>query len=155
MIKNTLFENVYEDKHQIAVVSIRQVKESDYFYEIKEPNDVYDCVTDFLKNKDREYFICLSLDKKGHVNNIAIVSIGSLWNAVVSPREVFKTAILSNAASIIIAHNHPTGDTTPSKEDKKITEMLAQAGEIMGIEVLDHVIIGDGNYLSFKAKGLI
>ncbi|KUG03138.1 dna repair protein radc [hydrocarbon metagenome] len=155
MTEGTLFENVGDYKQKISIVSIIQIKEGDFCYSVKEPDDVCKLLTEFLENKDREYFVCLSLDSKGKVNNISTISIGSLWNAVVTPREVFKTAILSNAAQIIVAHNHPSGDITPSVEDKAVTESLHQAGKILGIEVLDHVVVGDGTYFSFKAHEMI
>jgi DNA repair protein RadC len=84
-----------------------------------------------------------------------IVSIGSLNQSIVHPRSVFMTACLSSAAAIICVHNHPTGDPTPSSEDITITRRLKEAGEIMGIKVLDHIIIGDGEYLSFVERGLL
>jgi len=155
MAEGILLENAGDYKQKISIVSIVQVKEGDFCYSVKSPDDVYKLLTEFLENKDREYFVCLSLNRKGKVNNISTVSIGSLGNTIVLPREVFKTAILSNAASIIIAHNHPSGDITPSAEDKSVTKDLHQAGEILGIEVLDHVVVGDGEYFSFKAHGLI
>jgi DNA repair protein RadC len=84
-----------------------------------------------------------------------LVSIGPLNQSIVHPREVFKTACLSNAAAIILIHQHPTGDPSPSQEDLSITRRLKEAGEIMGIKVLDHIIIGDGQYLSFVERGLL
>ncbi len=151
----SLFENC-EYTQEIAIVSIRQVKEGSLSYgEIHGPDDICKLLENYLENKDREHFVCLSLSRKGQINNITTVSIGTLYSAAVSPREAFKTAIISNAASIIVAHNHPTGDITPSKEDKAITEQLVKAGEILGIEVLDHVIVGDGSYFSFRGHGLM
>jgi DNA repair protein RadC len=83
------------------------------------------------------------------------VSIGGLHSSIVHPREVFKTAVKRSAASIILAHNHPSGDPTPSQEDISITRRLIEAAKIIGIELLDHVIIGDSTYCSLKEKGLI
>lgn len=160
MIEGYLFgkelEERREQKVNIPIVSIKQVKESSFTYRAaRSPNDVYQVVTEFLQEKDREYFICLTLNKKGEINNISVVSIGSLYSAIVSPREVFKTAIMSNAASLIIAHNHPSGNTTPSTEDKELTQRLVEAGEIIGIKIVDHIIVGDNTYLSFQEKGLM
>ena len=84
-----------------------------------------------------------------------LVSIGSLNQSIVHPREVFKTALLSSAAAIILVHQHPTGDPTPSSEDLSITRRLKEAGEIMGIKVLDHIIVGDRQYQSFVESGLL
>jgi DNA repair protein RadC len=84
-----------------------------------------------------------------------LVSIGSLNQSIVHPRDTFKTALLSNAAAILCIHQHPTGDPTPSSEDIAITRRLKEAGEIMGIKLLDHIIIGDGEYLSFVERGLL
>lgn len=106
---------------------------------------------------DREVFSVILLDVKNHVIGINVVSIGSLSASVVHPREVFKAAILANAANIILTHNHPSGDPAPSKEDISITSRLVQAGRLMDIPVLDHIIIGDGTgrSMSFKANDLI
>lgn len=141
----------------VDVVGVKQVKESSFTYKtsIKSPNDVEAVIKEFLKDRDREYFIVLCLNKKGYVNNLSVISIGSLSSTIVTPREVFKVAILSNAASIIIAHNHPSGIVAPSEEDKAITLKLIEAGKIMGIEILDHIIVGDSSFLSFKTKGLM
>ena len=96
----------------------------------------------------------LSLDTRNHLINCKPVSIGSLDSSIVHPREVFKEAISSTAASVIFAHNHPSGDPTPSKEDIKLTKRLAEVGEIMGINVLDHIIVCDKDFLSMKGEGL-
>lgn len=106
---------------------------------------------------DREVFAVLFLNTKNKVIGIHDVSVGSLTASVVHPREVFKAACLANAASIILTHNHPSGDPAPSKEDINITARLVQAGRLMDIPVLDHIIIGDGTgrSMSFKANDLI
>ena len=99
--------------------------------------------------------VLLTLDVKNVVTSISTVSIGSINTSVVHPREVFKTAILSNAASIILAHNHPSGDVTPSKQDINITHRINECGKILGIDLLDHLIIGDDTYTSLKEKGIV
>ena len=110
----------------------------------------------YLPDVDREHFVVILLDQKHGVIGINTVSIGSLTASVVNPREVFKPAILANAASIICGHNHPSGDVQPSKEDRAITTKLVQAGKLLGIDVLDHVIIGaEGRYFSFADAGLL
>lgn len=96
----------------------------------------------------------MMLDVKNRVIGIHTVSIGNLNSAIVSPREVFKAAILANAASIIVGHNHPSGDVTPSPEDIQVTTTLQQAGKLLGIEVLDHIIVGEeGAHTSLKQMG--
>ena len=121
---------------------------------IKSPEDVASIVRSQLKGKKKEHFLVLCLDTRNRLINYKPVSMGSLDTSVVHPREVFKEAISSNAASVIFVHNHPSGDPEPSKEDIELTKRLAKAGEIMGIEVLDHIIVCDRSYLSLKAKNL-
>jgi DNA repair protein RadC len=103
----------------------------------------------------KEHFRMLLLNTKHHVLAIPTISIGSLSAAIVHPREVFREAIRSSAAAIILAHNHPSGDPTPSAEDTQLTKRLVEIGKLMDITVLDHIIIGDGRYLSMKEKGIL
>jgi DNA repair protein RadC len=119
------------------------------------PQDIYNAVGDIIENVDREYFLIVILDAKNHINGVNVVSIGTINSTQVHPREVFKAAILANAAAIICVHNHPSGDPVPSKEDIDITHRLAEAGKVVGIEVLDHVVIGDGCWVSLKEKGIL
>lgn len=109
----------------------------------------------FLRNEVKEHFICLHLDTKNNVACFDVVSVGSLSASIVHPREVFKAALLSSAASIILLHNHPSGDPTPSREDHEITKRLRECGDLLGIKVLDHVIIGDEHHVSFAERGLM
>jgi len=118
------------------------------------PQQVYDTFS-FLMKETKEMFLTLHLDGKNRIMAMDTVSVGSLNQSIVHPREVFKTACLSNAAALILIHQHPSGDPTPSAEDLSITRRLKEAGEIMGIRVLDHIIIGDGEYCSFVEKGLL
>jgi len=118
------------------------------------PQQVYDCFK-FLMEETKEMFITLHLDGKNRIVCVDLVSVGSLNQSIVHPREVFKTALLSNAAAILCLHQHPTGDCLPSSEDTSITRRLKEAGEIMGIKLLDHIIIGDGEYLSYVERGLL
>jgi DNA repair protein RadC len=106
-----------------------------------------------LAGADREHCLVVLLDRKNRLIGLNTVSIGSLTAAVVHPREVFKPAILANAASVIVAHNHPSGDPEPSQEDKLLTRKLALAGEALSIQVLDHLVLGQGRYYSFKDAG--
>ncbi len=109
----------------------------------------------FLMAETKEHFVTLHLDGKNRVVCMDLVSIGSLNQSIVHPREVMKTACLSNAASLILIHQHPSGDPAPSREDLEITRRLKEAGDIMGIKVLDHIIVGDGEYTSFVERGLM
>jgi DNA repair protein RadC len=108
-----------------------------------------------LADVDREHFVVLLLDRKNRLIGVNTVSIGSLTASVVHPREVFKPAILANAAAIICGHNHPSGDPQPSQEDRLITRRLVLAGEAVGIRILDHIIIGEQGHFSFADEGLL
>ena len=109
-----------------------------------------------IANSDREHFVCLHLDARNRVAAMETVSIGSLNASLVHPREIFKGAILSNAASLLLGHNHPSGDPTPSREDIELTRRLTQAAEIMGMEIVDHIIVcPDGRFLSMKESNLL
>jgi DNA repair protein RadC len=121
---------------------------------VKTPDEVVRLVKGRLKGKKREHFLVILLDTRGQLIKISEISIGSLDSSIVHPREVFKEALSASAASVIFVHNHPSGDPEPSEDDVKLTERLANAGEVMGIDVLDHVIIGDNKYLSLKREGL-
>ena len=120
---------------------------------ISDPKTVY-ALFSFLQQETKEHFIALHLDRQNKILCIDRVSTGAMTASLIHPREVFKTALLSSAASLLLIHNHPSGDITPSREDIALTEKLKGAGEIMGIGVLDHVIIGDG-YVSLKEKGYL
>jgi DNA repair protein RadC len=109
----------------------------------------------FLMKETKEMFITLHLDGKNRIICMDLVSIGSLNQSIVHPRSVFMTACLSSAAAVICVHQHPTGDPTPSSEDISINRRLKEAGEIMGINVLDHIIVGNGEYFSFTERGLL
>jgi len=121
---------------------------------LKSPEDVVAVIRCKLKGKKREHFWVICLDTRNRLISWKQVSIGSLDTSIVHPREVFKKAISSSAASVIFVHNHPSGDPEPSKEDVELTKRLAKAGEIIGIDVLDHIIVCDSSYLSLKASNL-
>src|SRR5438876_10625041 len=121
---------------------------------IKDASQVYEAFKAEFAELDREMFVVILLDGKNRILGFNVVSVGSLTAALVHPREVFKAAILSNAAALVLVHNHPSGDPTPSAEDRAITERLRQVGELVGIRVLDHVVIGDeGQFVSFAEEG--
>ena len=123
--------------------------------QIKSPEDVKNYVMEDMRYYDREHFKCLILHRKNQGISLETISIGGLANALVHPREVFKPAVKRSAAAVILIHNHPSGDPTPSKEDINITKRLIESGKLLGIEVLDHIIIGDGRYFSLKAGNVI
>jgi DNA repair protein RadC len=110
---------------------------------------------DFLGRETREHFWAVHLDSKNKLLCLDPVSTGSLNASIVHPREVFKSCLLSSAAALLLVHNHPSGDPTPSTEDREITARLKEASEILGIRLLDHVIIGDGRHYSFADQGLL
>jgi DNA repair protein RadC len=129
--------------------------ESDKKPLVKTPEEVVSFVKGRLKNKKKEHFQVLLLDTRSQLIKVAEISIGSLDTSIVHPREVFKEALSASAASVIFVHNHPSGDPTPSEDDIKLTERLAQAGNIMGIDVLDHIVIGDRKFVSLKREGIL
>jgi DNA repair protein RadC len=120
---------------------------------IRSPQDAAEILTEQLRYLHKEHFICLFLNTKNHVIAQETLSMGSLNASIVHPREVFRAAMKCSSAAIICAHNHPSGDPTPSPEDISLTSRLMQAGEIVGIDVLDHLVIGDSSYVSLKEKG--
>ena len=134
---------------QVEISMIREVEVSDTRYSCSKEVADSDIAKDILKS-DREKFICIHLNIKNQIVSFEVVSTGSLTSSIVHPREVYKGAILSNAASVIFMHNHPSGDPEPSNDDIVITERLEKAGEILGINVLDHIIVARSGYYSFK-----
>jgi len=121
---------------------------------LKTPEDVANLVRRRLKGKKKEHFLAILLDTRSRLIKVSEISVGSLDASIVHPREAFREVISASAASVIFVHNHPSGDPTASEDDIKLTKRLAEAGELMGIEVLDHIIIGDKKYLSLKREGL-
>ena len=145
---------------RINFYTLKMVKEDSALYEvpvIKSPAEVYQVAKQILAlhEKPEEHFCIICLNTKNKIVGVHTISIGSLNASIVHPREVFKAAMLNNASAIICLHNHPSGDPEPSREDIETTKRLVEAGEIMGIRVLDHVIIGEQRYLSMKEKGLM
>lgn len=122
---------------------------------VHKPGDVAELLMEEMCHLDREHLKVVLLSAKSEVLAVETVSIGSLTSAQVHPREAFKPAIRHSAASIIIVHNHPSGDPTPSADDVLITRRLKQAGDLLGIDLLDHIIIGDHNFTSIKELGLL
>lgn len=122
---------------------------------IRNPEDAAGLVRAELRYEPQEHFKVLLLDSKNYVLKVLTVTVGTLNSSLVHPREVFRPAITQAAASIILAHNHPSGDPTPSSEDLQVTRQLVEAGRILGIEVLDHIIIGGTDYVSLKERRLM
>jgi DNA repair protein RadC len=122
---------------------------------INTPVDVKNLLMEEMRFLEKEHFKVILLNIKNHVISVEDVSVGSLNSSIVHPREVFKPAIRRSSASMILVHNHPSGDPAPSREDVEITRRLIEAGKILGIEVVDHVIIGNGVYISLREKGII
>jgi len=122
--------------------------------QIKTAEDVYNHFVDELKDKKKEQFYALYLDTKNRIIEESLISVGILDASLTHAREVFSTAIKACSRSIILVHNHPSGDCEPSENDKEVTKMLVDAGEIIGINVLDHIIIGKDNFMSLKEEGI-
>lgn len=142
------------------VVRIKQeIKESaEPFaqYAIRSPEDAQKVAASYIADEDREVLLVMMLNTKNQVVGLHRAHVGSLNASIVHPREVMKCAILNNAASIIVSHQHPSGDPTPSREDIEITKRLAEAGKILGVELLDHVIVTyTGKHVSLKEKGYL
>jgi DNA repair protein RadC len=137
----------------IDVVSLKLIRESNIEVEFDSITDQHLAIKLFQEQlglNDRETFSVLCLDSKGYPTNYSIAHIGTLNNTIISNREIFKVAVLSNANSIIVAHNHPSGNGTPSKGDISNTKLIVEAGEILGIKVLDHIVISDTEGVSIR-----
>lgn len=122
---------------------------------IRSPEDAADYAMPRFRFEQKEHFAVILMNVKNHILSMPVISVGSLTASVVHPREVFKVAIQQTAASIILVHNHPSGDPAPSQEDIATTTRLVQAGKLLDIPVLDHIILGNNNYISLKEKGVI
>ena len=120
---------------------------------IRSAADVVSLVMPRLRYETREHFMAVLLDTKHHVLDMPVISIGTLDMSVVHPREVFFPAVVQHVAALILVHNHPSGEPTPSREDHRVTQKLIQAGNIFDIPVLDHIVVGDGCYVSFSEQG--
>lgn len=132
--------------------------------QVKDPDTAVQIMENLfqMSARDKEIFACLMLDTKNRIIGVTKISEGSLNSSIVHPREVFKPALIAGAASIVVAHNHPSGDPAPSREDIEVTRRLCEAGRLLGVDLLDHVIIGyegtvpgSPGFLSMKQKGLM
>jgi len=144
---------------RVNIVSLKMVKEASVYYaarNVNTPVDAADVARSFIEDADREMLIVICLDTKNKLTAIQTVSVGTLNTSQVHPREIFKVALLANSAGIILAHNHTSGDPTPSREDIQITERLKKCGELLGVSMIDHIIIGsEGQYTSLQQKRLL
>jgi len=143
---------------RVDIVSVKMVKESSRLYadrNISSPEQVVRLTRDFIEGSDREKFLAIYLNTRNEPVAIHTVAIGTLNACLVDISCVFRAGLLCSANSLVCVHCHPTGNPAPSNEDRKITQRLKEAGEILGITVLDHVIVGDNRYYSFKEEGEI
>lgn len=159
-MRSKIETNIFESKtwylipeYKVMLVRDKKIETDTKF--INSSDDANKILQSYLNGVDREHFVVILLNRKNGIIGINTVSVGDLSSSIVHPREVFKPAIVAGAASIIVAHNHPSGDPAPSRDDINVTKRLKEAGDILGINVLDHVIIGDGCYVSLKARDLL
>ncbi len=137
-----------EISKRISTLKIEKIK-------ISSPSDAALVMMEEMRYYKKEYFKIILLDTKNNIKKVSEISIGSLNSSIVHPREVFSEAVANSSSSIILVHNHPSGESEPSHEDIVLTNRLDECGKILGIKVLDHIIIGDGVFFSFKEEGLI
>lgn len=137
-----------EISKRISTLKLEKIK-------ISSPNDAAVVMMEEMRYYKKEYFKIILLDTKNNIIRVSEISVGSLNSSIVHPREVFREAIENSSSSIILVHNHPSGETEPSHEDIILTNRLVECGKILGIRVIDHIIIGDGIFYSFKEEGLI
>ncbi len=144
---------------RVEIVSLKVVKEKpsvNYpLRTIRSPEDAVELFRNFIGDLDREGFALLCLSTKNEPTALHMVSTGTLNASLVHPREAYKLAILANSSAVIACHNHPSGHPDPSREDIEMTKRLKEAGELLGIDFLDHIIIGDGCHVSLKEQGLM
>ena len=148
-----------QEPFKLEVVSIRLVKDAPLFsdHKIKSPADAVKVLGDFLCEMDREVMCVINLRADGTPINCNIVSMGTINQTIAEPKEIFKVSILSNAAEMLLVHNHPSGELNPSKQDIMVTDRMLKLTELMGIKLADHVIVGGDNsqYFSFREKKLL
>jgi len=149
-------ETIYEIVRVKQIVTESQV-ENDI---VRSPEDGAEIAYDFIGEDDREVLLVMCLNTKNRVIAVHRCHVGSLNASIVHPREVFRTAIMNNSASIMVAHQHPSGDPTPSQEDIQVTRRLSESGKLLGIQLLDHLVIGERRnsrtaFTSLKEKGYL
>ena len=136
-----------------TVSTVRRRKRQTQPEAIRTPDQVWLIVRPLIRDAAREHFFCLYLSTRHAILSVELVALGSLNASIVHPREVFKPAIQLSAASVIACHNHPSGDPSPSEDDIEMTRRLRQGGEILGIELLDHVVICNADFVSLREQG--
>jgi DNA repair protein RadC len=144
--------------HRVPKYKVQLVRDGSVPFTTKicsTPRQAADLFRAFVGDSDREHLIAIFLDTQNRFLGLHTVSIGTLDHSVVHPREVFKAAILSNASSLVLAHNHPSGESAPSEEDVRITRELQKAGELLDIPLMDHIVVGEASYASFMELGLL
>lgn len=144
-----------ETSDVLYVVTVRRRRRRKVPDAIRQPQAAYQLMYPLVRDLDREHFYCLHLNTRHTVMEIDLVSVGSLSASIVHPREVFRRAISRGAASLILAHNHPSGDPEPSEDDLEITSRLARVGELVGIPVLDHIVLANGSFVSLRERGCL
>ena len=157
-VMKTVSKRSMDVKGFISAYTIKLVKEPDFQYQafqFRTSLDVANFLRVYLEGADREHFVVILVNQQHNVIGVNKVSTGSLTGSTAHPRETFKAAILANASHIVIAHNHPSGYPAPSMEDRAITKRLCEAGKILGIGILDHVILGDNCHYSFADEGAL
>ena len=147
-VKASQLMAVAELSKRISTLKIEKIK-------ISSPSDAAVLLMEEMRYYRKEYFKIILLDTKNNIKKVCEISVGSLNSSIVHPREVFSVAAINSASSIILVHNHPSGESEPSHEDIVLTNRLDECGKILGIKVLDHIIIGDGVFYSFKEEGLL
>ena len=155
-LKNFIYKEILYEKNLYSRNYIKKNKK--FFFlrkKISSSIDTYNYVKKFFKFCDKEILLAITLDSKNYISSISIVSIGSINTLNTTPSEVFKTTIITNSSSIILVHNHPSGDPTPSNTDIKETLRFVKCSNLLGIKFLDHIIIGDNNFFSFKKHDII
>jgi DNA repair protein RadC len=152
---NTGEANMYQiPRYHVSLVRDGSIK-TEAYPRFSNSQEIFNQFKDTLSAFDREHFLIITLDPKNRLIGLHDISTGSLSSSVVHPREVLKSAILNNASAIIAMHNHPSGDPTPSREDKDCTARLSKACAIMGIKLLDHIVFGETEYFSFADAGIM
>lgn len=142
-------------RYEMRIVKVGEVRENPISTSpVTSPEDCLKYL-ELIKDQFQEHFVALTLDGAGNIINSRVITVGLLNHTLVHPREVFRGAILDNAASIIVAHNHPSGSLEPSSQDIAITTQLKDAGTLMGIPVIDHIIVSKNGHLSMRERGLL
>jgi DNA repair protein RadC len=123
--------------------------------QVQSPEGAWSLVEPVLRGRDREHCLLVGLDVRHRLLELTTVSVGTAAHTFMSPREIYRDALLAGASAIFVAHNHPSGDPTPSADDRRVTRRLAQAGACVGVELLDHLVVGDGDWVSLARLGVL